>query len=444
MPDRETMRLGRRHTSGKECVPMVITLGSLLQRLRDEPDKKKRYVFAMPTSYGPCRFGVYNTLHKIILDRLDLKDRVRIFSPNFKSYFAGLPDGFPALAMVSFMGGDLLLEAFYDARVVEKRPGLAREIYQRYEAELYETVEAEGKSDLSAPEALLQVASGRLFGCMDVLSRAAAEFAAAKEDRQIPSVLMVGEIYVRCDPFANDFVADKLAQKGIRVRFAPFNEWVEYSDYINFKNGERTGIAPHLSSFTRAVIQALTYSAMAERLNWPPRTTVRSSLAASNPYIREEFQGESVLTVGGPLAEWREGLIDGVISVGPLECMPNKISEAQFFHIAENEGLLSLTLSLNGDPIAPEALENFAFEVHARYKSRPHHERARPHQTTNPLMAIGEMAARQAMQVAGWAFPGAPQGFKMLRKLAGGSAQESAQDQAPAERQERPRAEEVS
>ena len=70
-------------------------------------------------------------------------------------------------------------------------------------------------------------------------------------------VLLVGEIYVRCDAFSNDFVADKLAARGIRVRFAPFNEWIEYADYINFKNGERTGLGPQLSSFARGVIQSL-------------------------------------------------------------------------------------------------------------------------------------------------------------------------------------------
>jgi len=59
-----------------------------------------------------------------------------------------------------------------------------------------------------------------------------------------------------------------------------------------------------------------------------------------------------------------------VVSVGPLECMPNKISENQFFHIAENEGLHSLTLYLNGDPVDPEVLDNFAYEVRSQYERR--------------------------------------------------------------------------
>jgi len=77
-----------------------------------------------------------------------------------------------------------------------------------------------------------------------------------------------------------------------------------------------------------------------------------------------------VLTLGGPLHEWHEGLIDGVVSVGPLECMPNKIAEAQFFHAAEHEGLASLTLPVNGDPIDPAVLDSFAFEVHERARRK--------------------------------------------------------------------------
>jgi len=58
------------------------------------------------------------------------------------------------------------------------------------------------------------------------------------------------------------------------------------------------------------------------------------------------------------------------VNVGPLECMPTKIAEAQLHHIAEREGLLSLTLPLNGDPVSEAALDNFAFEVRARFQRR--------------------------------------------------------------------------
>ena len=45
VPDAEALRLGRRHTSGKECLPMCLTLGSLLQRV-----ERSR---AIPASVSP-------------------------------------------------------------------------------------------------------------------------------------------------------------------------------------------------------------------------------------------------------------------------------------------------------------------------------------------------------------------------------------------------------
>jgi hypothetical protein len=48
--------------------------------------------------------------------------------------------------------------------------------------------------------------------------------------------------------------------------------------------------------------------------------------------------------------------------------MPTRIAESQFSHAAEREGLPTLTLTFNGDPLAEDVLDNFAFEVHARHR----------------------------------------------------------------------------
>ena len=370
VPDRDALRLGRRYTSGKECVPMTITLGSLLQRLERDRDSDQRFAFFMPTADGPCRFGVYNILHRIVLERLGWKERVSIWSPEDNDYFAGIPAGFSALVMTGFAVHDTLESALYDVRPVEARPGLADAIFLRYQRELLQRLEQAGHGDLSLPSALLQVANGKLFGCTDILRRAVRELALVKTEREIPSVLVVGEIYVRSDPFANDFVIEKLEQRGIRARFAPFSEWLEYTDYIHRAQGRKSGLSAGLTSLVQKRILERAYAAAGDVLGWPARTSVKDSIAAAKPYVREDLAGEAVLTLGGPLHEWHEGVIDGVVSVGPLECMPNKIAEAQFFHVAEREGLASLTLSLNGDPIDPAILDSFAFEIHERVRRR--------------------------------------------------------------------------
>ncbi|MDJ0763717.1 MAG: acyl-CoA dehydratase activase-related protein [Myxococcota bacterium] len=367
LPDRESLALGRRHTSGKECVPMTLTLGSLISRLERSRQTSEQFSFFMPTAMGPCRFGSYNTLQKIIIERLGWQNRVQFWSPIDDDYFEGMDAGFSALVFAGFSASDLLLAALFDARPVERTPGAAQEVYDYYKDELLKQLEKAGAGDLSAGFAMTQALGGQLFGVTHLLHRAAVAFEEVKEQRSIPTVLVVGELYVRCDPFANDFVIRKLEQRGIRGRFAAFTEWLEYTDY---QDKRKEKVVDYVTSFLQATIQHQAYLTVAKPMGWHRRTTVQDSLEAARPYIRENLSGEAVLTVGGPVHEWREGHIDGVVSVGPLECMPNKVAESQFFHVAEQEGLISLTLSLNGDPIDPEILDNFAYEVHAQFNRR--------------------------------------------------------------------------
>jgi len=368
-PNRDALQLGRRHTSGKECVPMCITLGSVLQRLESEPDPSRHFAFFMPTADGPCRFGVYHLLHKLVLERSGLRDRVRIWSPSDTGYFDGLPGGVTALLFAGFMTADLLLEMLYHVRPVESQPGAAQRIYERAQREMIEQLEAAGRERLSLPAALLGVFTGGFFGCADLLRRTARAFAAVRGAAERPTVLVVGEIYVRCDPFANDHLIEKLEERGLRVRFAPFNEWLEYSDVLN-RMREPQSAGDRLGTLVQDRIQAGLYAEVAAVLGWPPRTSVADTLRAGSSYVREALAGEAILTVGGPVHEWREGLVDGVVNAGPLECMPSKVAESQLFHAAEEEGLISLTVPYNGDPMDTDVLDNFAFEVRARFERK--------------------------------------------------------------------------
>jgi hypothetical protein len=125
-----------------------------------------------------------------------------------------------------------------------------------------------------------------------------------------------------------------------------------------------------VQSVVQRRLHRLLHRAMARPLGWSPLLHAAETVKLASKYVHNTLQGEAVLTVGGAIAEWRHGDIDGVISVGPLECMPNKISEAQFARVAEDEGLISTTLSLNGDPLESEALDNFVFEVRSHFEKR--------------------------------------------------------------------------
>ncbi len=146
-------------------------------------------------------------------------------------------------------------------------------------------------------------------------------------------------------------------------------EFLQFSDLIGARLRRRT-LGERLEAWIRHRIEATCTAAVARPMGWRLPSAVADVVAAAAPWMRDALEAETVLTVGAALDAWRRREVDGVLSVGPLECMPNKLAETQLVHIGEREGLGSLTLSLNGDPLDPEPLDAFALEVKARHRAR--------------------------------------------------------------------------
>jgi len=368
----DELQAGRRYTSGKECLPMALTLGGLLERLEQEPDRDRKFALLMPKTCGPCRFGVYNLLSRMVLERLGFEDGIAIWSPDDSNYFEGLPRGLSALICAGAAAADLLYNMSCEVRPDEPSPGFAAGLYDKWSGRMIERIEKEGRAGLSSGRALSEVISGRAFGLPALLRRAAREFAAIRRETDRPVVLIAGEIYVRLNAFANGFLADELNARGLRVRVAPASEWLEYVDIIKYDEIERT-LAEKLKTGMMARIISLCYRAAAGPMRLPARTTVEEALSASSNYLRSSLRGEAVLTVGTPLHEWRAGHIDGAIAAGPLECMPNKIAESHGMRAMAKEGLPFMAVSLNGEPVDPAVLDNFAFAAWARKNGNGRH-----------------------------------------------------------------------
>lgn len=354
---------------------MMLTLGALLNRIERDRNTDQEFVYMMPTAGGPCRFGVYNTLHKITLEQTGWGDRVRVFSPDDGDYFRDTSPQFSLRTWVAFCAHDLLQMMLHDVRPVERRKGAANEIYERSTRELIAAMERPSKGSLA--RGFGELVTG-MWGARDILKRAAKQFAEVKcATREVPTVSVVGEIYVRLDPFANDFIVEKLEERGVRVRFAPFIEWLEYTAFLAeervIERKARRDDDPISIGITGVVQRAsleMMYQMCARELGWPARAKVPQAIEAARGYVNPELAGEAVLTLGGPVHEFQEGLVDGVVSVGPHECMPNKIAEAQYGKVLEDMNLPYLVLAINGDPIDTEALDRFVYDLHEIHRRK--------------------------------------------------------------------------
>ena len=86
--------LGKKYTSGKECYPCQVTLGDILCFAKEERERlgqafnPEDYIYFMPESEGPCRFGLYNKYQRIVLDSFPGLQKLKISSVTTKDGYS--------------------------------------------------------------------------------------------------------------------------------------------------------------------------------------------------------------------------------------------------------------------------------------------------------------------------------------------------------------------
>ncbi len=360
--NKESLEFGRKLTSGKECLPMIITLGGLLKHLKAH--QQEDFYYFMPQADGPCRLGQYQQLFKIILEKLGMAERVKIISPTSEmGYQHQLKVGPASIAKIwsAVIFTDFLKDALYDIRPEEKIPGITQQVFDIY---LKKAEEITSKTTNSWSG--LKV----LWGFESLAEKAANHFGHIPRDKKKqgkPTVLVTGEIYVRLNSFSNNEVIRELEGLGIKVKLSPFREWINYVTWMRLKKETLIKTNPlkiHLTHWLQKRIEAKLYQIFAKTLGWPEDHHVEEILEAAKPYLSGlKPLGEAALTIGLPLLLWKKKEIQGAVIVGPFECMPTRIGETQLNLISQRIALPILTLSFYGEPLERDVLESFVWDL---------------------------------------------------------------------------------
>lgn len=151
---------------------------------------------------------------------------------------------------------------------------------------------------------------------------------------QVPTILLVGEIYVRSEGLARRWLPEYLAQHGIVTYTAPVHEWVHYTnyEYAHQLNDLKT---TRMQRFSNKLVWKIMIKAEKDVKNilfqskWLVRrmVDVNHLVKAGEQFISKNLIGEAILTVGGPLAEVGTEFC-GSIAIGPFGCMPNRLAES--------------------------------------------------------------------------------------------------------------------
>ncbi|WP_243357948.1 BadF/BadG/BcrA/BcrD ATPase family protein [Fundidesulfovibrio terrae] len=308
----EALKLGRGNSSCKECLPLQLTVGTLLQHLADRPPEEATAYF-MPGAGGPCRFGQYQEFTSRLIARLEIPDAA-VLTPSADNGYSGLPGSVTLAIWRGTVAGD-----FFE----EMRAGLAACARDRGEAQ-----EALGAAARRVGEAMGRSWKEAL-AAMRRESATLARIPLTAKVSELPRVSLLGEIYVRHDPLSRQNLMENLARRGMVVRTSPVSEWVFYTDWLqNEAITERPDMKGRLKQwFKRRVYRQVREATLPSGLVANHEPDVREALRAGSALMSPMLTGEAILTVGAALHDILNPAC-GVMAIGPFGCMPARLAES--------------------------------------------------------------------------------------------------------------------
>jgi len=354
--DPESVKLGRKYTSGRECYPCILTTGNMVKLVTRPDVDLDRSAFFMPGSNGPCRFGQYSHFQRLVLDELGYPD-VPIYSLNQDDGIyrdcESVGNEFSRLAWQGVVAIDLLEKKLREVRSYEKKPGDADQIYQHYLKQVSEHIK--NKKDLTA-----------------VLRKAREDFdqLGIEREQKKPVIGVIGEIYIRSNSFSNENIVRKLEALGSEVWLPSVGEWILYTNFTamrrSFKNRHWSNflkifIANYYQRYDEHHLSKIFASSLKNYHEPPTKETIRNARS----YLDSTFEGEAILSIGKAV-DFARKEVSGIINVMPFTCMPGTIVNALLKRFREREkNIPVLNMSYDGQEQTNTRtrLEAFVYQV---------------------------------------------------------------------------------
>jgi predicted CoA-substrate-specific enzyme activase len=321
--NQETLFWGRKFTSGKECYPCILTTGDMVRVVKSPDFDRNRVAFFMPSGKGPCRFGQYHRLHRLILDDLGYPD-VPIYSPTQDEHLyrdlGMLGKNFTRLAWQGMVAIDLLDKKLRETRPYEAHAGEAEKTFGYFVKKAYEVVRDSENDPNECLEGLVHVLqeARRSFERIDLVNLGCK-----------PRIGIVGEIYIRSNRFANEFIVRELEKLGAEVWLPPVSEWFLYLNFTACRHSLRNkGYGNFWKTYITDLVQKrdehkLDHTFAGALVNHP-EPSIRATLQEAHPYLDDTFEGEAVLSVG-KCADFVKKGVSGLVNAMPFTCMPGTI-----------------------------------------------------------------------------------------------------------------------
>ena len=315
----EILKYGRSNTTGKECLPLILLAGSLLDYIVNRWDKNSYIVLFLIQGAGNCRLGQYPVLLRSMIKKKKLKNTTVLTIMN-EDGLAGLGPNFALRAVQSLLTADVLddIRSGIMAHAFDPDDGL-----KIFDIEIKRLVGVLEKYPDNIYRELKKSANNIRKG-----------IPAKKNINNAKYIAMVGEIFVRRDHFSHKYLNKQFADKGFILKNAYLTEWLFYIDYLmsqkllepdtSFKKKFERLVRVNYMRYAEFRIKRLLAKSGYYKYS---RTNIESLLKHSKHIIPIEIKGEPGLTLGTALHESIEKYC-GIINIGPFGCMPTRFSEA--------------------------------------------------------------------------------------------------------------------
>jgi len=224
--------------------------------------------------------------------------------------------GYARLAWRAIVAIDLLQKKLFETRPYAKDPEEAERVYRKWMMKVYEATKNR--------EDLIPV----LRAAREEMDRIELK----EKPGERPLIGIVGEIYIRSNPFSNENIVEEVEKLGGAVWMPPIGEWILYINFTSRRNAIRQRNYKNLiSNLFNSFFQHKDEKVMEEvfhdsvmNLHEPP---IKETLRKASPYLHDSFEGEAILSIGKSIDFIEKG-VSGVINVMPFTCMPGTIVSA--------------------------------------------------------------------------------------------------------------------
>ncbi|WP_448382218.1 CoA activase [Desulfosoma sp.] len=391
------LALGKEFTSGKECFPCQVTLGDILYFLEQEKSRlgrdfdPERYVYFLPESDGPCRFGMYNKFQRIVLDRFPEYRGIPITYLSTQDAYsvAGLLPKkkaryFRRVAYVASVIADVFDRIVWRVRPYELRPGMTDAFMEEALQAMEEAVRKYGPTRDFA----------RLYDLVEDVARTAASFIDPRKPRR-PKIGIIGEIYLRSHPESNQNIIRQLEAYGGEVVDASIAEWINFVSYERLRKEKKRCVEAWRRGRRAAALRAAkavlhqrlengyqswrqhqVYARVLRHLDIQPDHSVRhiEHFLDHNRHFSFDIGTEAALSIGGALAYVHEGF-DGIVNVFPFTCMPSTVCSAVLKPILLEKRIPYVDAPYDGttQPNRDVILKTFLYQAQQRRMARGFH-----------------------------------------------------------------------